>query len=134
MRCKWYIAVVMITALTFGACHDRSQISVQSLQTIVALGHGGMGISSSYPLNSAEGIKKCLALGLVCWSLFTMWIWPMSPNSMDEFMRRHGNKSNQPFTKALCGAIVCWCHWMICSVELKNPNSFTSPLIVSCIR
>lgn len=64
MRCKWYIAMVTITALTFGACHDRSQISVQSQQTIVALGHGGMGISSSYPLNSAEGIKKCLALGL----------------------------------------------------------------------
>jgi glycerophosphoryl diester phosphodiesterase len=46
------------------ACNDRSHISSATLQTIGGLGHGGMGISSSYPLNSAEGIKKCLELGL----------------------------------------------------------------------
>lgn len=55
--------VPLIAALVNG-CSNRAEITAAEMGEIVSLGHGGMGINSSFPLNSAEGINKCLDLGL----------------------------------------------------------------------
>ena len=47
--------LLMISACTKGKFDDYDEVR--------ALGHGGMGISSIYPLNSYESILYCLALG-----------------------------------------------------------------------
>lgn len=55
----WVACLCCVTS-----CSNRAQITPKEMESIVALGHGGMGINSSFPLNSAESINKCLALGL----------------------------------------------------------------------
>lgn len=59
----FFLWLCLCTCLV-NSCNQRSEISADERSRIVSLGHGGMGISSSYPLNSAEGIQKCLELGL----------------------------------------------------------------------
>lgn len=60
--CFQWVFVAML--LVLGGCSDPQQITASEMSDIVALGHGGMGISSAFPLNSQEGIEKCLSLGL----------------------------------------------------------------------
>ncbi|MBM3937659.1 MAG: hypothetical protein FJ333_03250 [Sphingomonadales bacterium] len=55
---------VLLIAVMVNACSNRAEITAAEMGEIVSLGHGGMGINSSFPLNSAEGINKCLDLGL----------------------------------------------------------------------
>lgn len=43
-------------------CLNHKKDSLKNCKTLV-FGHGGMGISSTYPMNSYESISKCLSLG-----------------------------------------------------------------------
>ena len=60
----WKPLIGMLCCGMFLGCNHRNEISAEEKAQIVSLGHGGMGISSSYPLNSMEGLLKCLDLGL----------------------------------------------------------------------
>ena len=61
---KSLVFLVFFLGISWSACKEKLLISVAEKESIVGLGHGGMGINSGFPLNSEEGINKCLALGL----------------------------------------------------------------------
>ncbi len=47
------------------SCQEEIAVEIKSPKsTIIALGHGGMGVGSTYPLNSFESLLKCLNLGM----------------------------------------------------------------------
>lgn len=51
--------------LSFFSCgKEEFEISNLNGNSITLLGHGGMGIHSTYPMNSYESISKCLNLGM----------------------------------------------------------------------
>lgn len=60
MKYIWYISLF----LSLSSC-SKKEFNIENLNgnRIEALGHGGMGISNLYPLNSAESILNCLNLG-----------------------------------------------------------------------
>jgi glycerophosphoryl diester phosphodiesterase len=58
--------VSLLGILLLFSCEKESEIfSIVNLNrnNITVLGHGGMGISSTYPINSFESIMSCLSLG-----------------------------------------------------------------------
>ncbi len=59
---KIYILITSVFILISCKTEYFSTHSVKGEQTIV-LGHGGMGISHKYPMNSYESIARCLDLG-----------------------------------------------------------------------
>jgi glycerophosphoryl diester phosphodiesterase len=57
-----FISVIIILAMVSCSRETPDIINLNG-NKITVMGHGGMGVSSSYPLNSYESIMKCLALG-----------------------------------------------------------------------
>lgn len=59
------IAIVIISLFSFSCSKDVPLIEVNNLNgnEIIALGHGGSGINSIYPMDSWESIEKCLESG-----------------------------------------------------------------------
>lgn len=59
------IAIVIISLFSFSCSKDVPLIEVNNLtgNEIIALGHGGSGISSIYPIDSWESIEHCLETG-----------------------------------------------------------------------
>ncbi len=60
---KWWW-VYMIFFLSFSC--QKEELDIQNLngQTILALGHGGMGVGHHYPMNSFESVQACLHHGM----------------------------------------------------------------------
>ena len=56
---------IIILLFSFFACTKKADVEIQNLNgnTISIFGHGGMGIKSSYPINTFESIQKCLNTG-----------------------------------------------------------------------
>ena len=56
---------ILILLFSFFACTKKADVEIQNLNgnTISIFGHGGMGIKSSYPINTFESIQKCLNTG-----------------------------------------------------------------------
>lgn len=59
------ISIVIILLFSFSCSKDVPLIEVNNLtgNEIIALGHGGSGISSAYPMDSWESIEQCLEKG-----------------------------------------------------------------------
>ena len=58
-----YLNILLISTLSFSSCKkDEFNISNLNGNKIGVLGHGGMGISSTYPMNSVESILNCMHL------------------------------------------------------------------------
>src|SRR5690606_4742217 len=59
-----YIKILfLIIVLSISSCNkDEFEISNLNGNKIGILGHGGMGISSTYPMNSVESIMNCIHL------------------------------------------------------------------------
>ncbi len=58
------ISLFLFIILLIASCR-QSDFEINNLNNnnIAVLGHGGMGIASTYPLNSFESIQNCLSLG-----------------------------------------------------------------------
>lgn len=56
---------IIILLFSFFACTKKADVEIKNLNgnTISIFGHGGMGIKSSYPINTFESIQKCLNTG-----------------------------------------------------------------------
>ena len=59
MKNLFYIYLLLIAIVS---CTKKANVEIQNLNgnTISVYGHGGMGIKSSYPINTFESIQKCL--------------------------------------------------------------------------
>lgn len=63
IKMKYVLIFIMLTGCF--ACQKQDfEITNLSGEKIIALGHGGMGFSSTYPTNTFESIRQCLSLGL----------------------------------------------------------------------
>lgn len=62
--CIIYKIIFCFFLLLNYSCNKKNKQTVNlNNNTIISLGHGGMGVRSNYPLNSYEGIARCLTLG-----------------------------------------------------------------------
>jgi len=59
----FFIAVTLGVTLLLGCKKTEFEIENLNGNQITVLGHGGMGVKSTYPMNSIESVLKCLALG-----------------------------------------------------------------------
>lgn len=59
------IVIICLLILSTNSC-KKDDFDIQNLSgnRIICLGHGGMGIGNTYPMNSYESILKCLSLGM----------------------------------------------------------------------
>lgn len=59
-----FIITIILIILTSNSCKKES-FNIQNLNnnTITVLGHGGMGVGKTYPLNTFESLMKCLNYG-----------------------------------------------------------------------
>ncbi|MGB0390622.1 MAG: glycerophosphodiester phosphodiesterase [Salibacteraceae bacterium] len=59
------IVVILLSSLAFFSC-KKEEFNIVNLNgnSITAMGHGGMGITGNYPLNSYESVLNCLNLGM----------------------------------------------------------------------
>jgi glycerophosphoryl diester phosphodiesterase len=60
---KKYTGILMVLALLFSCAKEEFFVSNLNNNKILVLGHGGMGIDQTYPMNTYESIVKCLNLG-----------------------------------------------------------------------
>ena len=59
------ITFLFLILIGLNSCQKETfQIKNLSGNTIIAVGHGGMGFTSTFPLNTYESILQCLTLGL----------------------------------------------------------------------
>ena len=56
---------LLLTLISFVSC-QKEEFDIQNLEgnRIVCMGHGGMGIGYTYPMNTFESIQNCLLLGM----------------------------------------------------------------------
>ena len=59
----FFIAVTLGVTLLLRCKKTEFEIENLNGNQITVLGHGGMGVKSTYPMNSIESVLKCLALG-----------------------------------------------------------------------
>lgn len=58
-------ATLLFLLIFLNACQkEELELSNLNGSPIIALGHGGMGFTSTYPLNTFESFRQCLSLGL----------------------------------------------------------------------
>ncbi len=104
---------------------------------IGALGHGGMGIAHTYPMNSFESIQNCLSLGADGTELDVQ----MTKDSVlvafhDEWLERVSNTSGQIFNKTWAEikdayyTIPLYANYKLVTLEeifanIKNPQAYT---------
>lgn len=62
---KQYVSYLLGCLILISACQkEKLDDRILENHSILALGHGGMGIGSTYPMNSLESILKCLNIGM----------------------------------------------------------------------
>lgn len=59
-----YTIIILLLGVIMLSC-NKNEFNIQNINdnTITVLGHGGMGISHVYPMNSYESIMNCLSIG-----------------------------------------------------------------------
>jgi glycerophosphoryl diester phosphodiesterase len=58
------IIPILFSILVLACKKEEFKIENLNNNTIVALGHGGMGVGNTYPMNSFESLLRCLNLGM----------------------------------------------------------------------
>lgn len=62
---KRYFLSIILLAFLFTGC-EKDYLTIDNLNDeIIILGHGGMGIGQTYPMNTFESILKCINVGAV---------------------------------------------------------------------